>query len=84
MATLLELLERYSWLLVFLLALGILFGLFLRRRRLAERAMRVTRGEDPDRPVTPSIHNRARIQFLMTLGIVILLILIWALQKWAP
>ena len=80
MAAVLELLDRYSWFLAFLLALGVLFGLFLRRRRLAERATRVARGEDPDRPVTLTDYNRARIQFLMTLGIVVLLILVWTLQ----
>lgn len=80
MADFLALIERFSWFIAFLLALGVLFGLFLRRRRLAERATRAARGEDVEGPVTLSIHNRARIQFLMTLGIVVLLILIWALQ----
>ena len=81
MATLLELLDRYYWFLGFLLALGVLFGLFLRRRRLAERATRIARGEDSDRPVTMADHNRARIQFLMTLATLVVLVLIWIFQK---
>lgn len=81
MAAFLDLVDRYYWLIGFLLGLGVLFGLFLRRRRLADRAIRLARGEEPDGPVTVSDLNRARLQFLMTLGIAVLLVLIWALQK---
>ncbi len=57
-------------------AVVLLFGLFLRRRTLAERATRAARDEG----VTARDWNRARIQFLMTLGCVFLLLLIWVLQ----
>lgn len=81
MAEFLELAQRHSWFIAFLLAMGVLFGLFLRRRRLAERATRIAQGEGSDRPVTLAAHNRARIQFLMCLGILVLLVVIWALQR---
>jgi len=81
MATFLWYLGEYAWFAAALLALLVLLGLFLRRRRLAERATRIARGESPDGPVTRSMLNRARLQFLMTLGVVVLLIVIWVLQK---
>jgi hypothetical protein len=76
-------LHWYSWLVMAVLGLGVLVGLFLRRRSLAARATRIARGEDPDE-VTPRDFNRARIQFLLTLGTVVLLFLIWGLQKFMP
>lgn len=81
METFLWYLGEYIWFAAALLALLVLFGLFLRRRRLAERATRIARGASPDGPVTLSVLNRARLQFLMTLGVVVLLLVIWALQR---
>lgn len=77
METFFEFTDNYPWALPTGFAVVLLFGLFLRRRALAERATKAARGEG----VTPRDWNRARIQFLMTLGCVVLLFLIWALQS---
>ena len=71
---------QYPWVLPTAFAVILLFGLFLRRRALAARATRVAQGEG----VTPRDWKRARIQFLLTLGCVILLFLIWILQTYFP
>jgi putative copper export protein len=69
---------QYPWVLPTAFALILLFSLFLRRRLLAARATRVAQGES----VTAREWNRARIQFIMTLGCVILLFVIWILQTY--
>ena len=56
--------------------MALMFGLFLRRRALAERTTKAAEGDR----VTRRDWNRARIQFLMTLCCMVLLFLIWALQ----
>jgi predicted outer membrane lipoprotein len=74
-------LQKYSWIIGTLLAFGVLFGIFLKRRDLAKRATRAGRGDDPDEQVTPTQFARARLQFLMTLFLLVLLIVIWRLQS---
>ena len=76
METCFEFTDNYPWALPTGFAVGLLFGLFLRRRALAERATTAAEGNG----LTTRDWNRARIQFLMTLGCVVLLFLIWALQ----
>ena len=71
---------QYPWALPTAFAVILLVGLFLRRRSLAAWATRATQGEG----VTPREWNRARIQFLLTLGCVILMFLIWILQTYFP
>ena len=71
---------QYPWALPTAFAVIFLLGLFLRRRSLAARATRAAQGES----VTAREWNRARIQFLLTLGSVILLFLIWILQTYWP
>ena len=80
METLNAFFDQYPWALPVIFAVFILFGLFLRRRSLAARVTRATRSEG----VTAREWNRARIQFIMTLGCVFLLILIWLLQTYFP
>ncbi|PPR61894.1 MAG: hypothetical protein CFH10_01003 [Alphaproteobacteria bacterium MarineAlpha4_Bin2] len=80
METLNAFLGLYPWALPTIFALILLFGLFVRRRSLAERATRTARSE----AVTAREWNRARIQFLMTMGCVFLLVLIWVLQTYFP
>lgn len=69
---------QYPWALPTAFALILLGGLFLRRRSLAARATRVAQGES----VTAREWICARIQFIMTLGCVILLFVIWILQTY--
>ena len=76
METFFEFTDNYPWALPTGFAVVLLFGLFLRRRALAERATTAAEGNG----LTTRDWNRARIQFLMTLGCVVLLFLIWALQ----
>tara|TARA_B100000676_G_scaffold261592_1_gene272067 strand:+ start:447 stop:680 length:234 start_codon:yes stop_codon:yes gene_type:complete len=76
METFFEFTDNYPWALPTGFAVVLLFGLFLRRRALAERATTAAEGNG----LTVRDWNRARIQFLMTLGCVVLLFLIWALQ----
>ena len=76
METLSEFTGNYPWALPTGFAVALMFGLFLRRRALAERATKAAEGNR----VTRRDWNRARIQFLMTLGCMVLLFLIWALQ----
>ena len=76
METFFEFTDNYPWALPTGFAVLLLFGLFLRRRALAERATTAAEGNG----LTTRDWNRARIQFLMTLGCVVLLFLIWALQ----
>ena len=76
METFFEFTDNYPWALYTVFALALLFGLFLRRRALAARATKAAEGNG----LTTRDWNRARIQFLMTLGCVVLLFLIWALQ----
>lgn len=83
MNEILALLHQYSWLVMALLGMGILFGLFLRRRSLALRATKLSRGEDPDE-VTPRDFQRARLQFLLTFVTLLVFILIWLLQTFMP
>ena len=71
---------QYPWALPTVFAVILLVGLFLRRRSLAARVTRAAQGEG----VTPREWNRARIQFLLTLGCVILMFLIWILQTYFP
>ena len=76
METFFEFTDNYPWALPTGFAVILLFGFFFRRRALAERATKAAEGDG----VTKRDWNRARIQFLMTLGCVVLLFLIWALQ----
>ncbi len=76
METFFEFTNNYPWALPTGFAVVLLFGLFLRRRALAERATKASEGNG----LTTRDWNRARIQFLMTLGCVILLFVVWALQ----
>ena len=76
METFLEFTNNYPWALPTGFAVVLLFGLFLRRRTLAERATTAAEGKG----LTTRDWNRARIQFLMTLGCMVLMFLIWALQ----
>ena len=76
METFFEFTDNYPWAIPTGFAMILLFGLFLRRRALAERATTAAEGNG----LTTRDWNRARIQFLMTLGCVVLLFLIWALQ----
>ena len=76
METFFEFTDNYPWAIPTGFAVILLFGLFLRRRALAERATTAAEGNG----LTTRDWNRARIQFLMTLGCVVLLFLIWALQ----
>ena len=76
METFFEFTDNYPWALPTGFAVVLLFGLFLRRRALAERATTAAEGNG----LTTRDWNRARIQFLMTLGCVVLLFLIWTLQ----
>ena len=76
METFFEFTNNYPWALPTGFAVVLLFGLFLRRRALAERATKASEGNG----LTTRDWNRARIQFLMTLGCVVLLFVIWALQ----
>ena len=72
--------NNYPWALPTGFAVVLLFGLLLRRRALAERATKATERNW----LTTRDWNRARIQFLMTFGCVVLLFLIWALQTFSP
>lgn len=80
MESLYDFTDKYPWALPTAFALILMFGLFLRRRALAARATRALEGEG----VTHRDLNRARIQFLLTIGCVILLFLIWILQTYFP
>ena len=71
-----EFTDNYPWALPTGFAVVLLFGLFLRRRALARTRNYGSRGKRADHARL----DRARIQFLMTLGCVVLLFLIWALQ----
>ena len=72
--------SQYPWAPPAIVAVFLLFGLFLRRRALAARATQATRAEG----FTTREWKRARIQFLMTFGCVLLLILIWVMQTYFP
>ena len=76
METFFEFTDSYPWAVPTGFALVLLFGLFFRRRALAERATKAS----VENGLTTRDWNRSRIQFLMTLGCVVLLFLIWALQ----
>ena len=76
METFSEFTGNYPWALPTGFAVVLLFGLFLRRRALAERAIKAAEGDG----VTKRDWNCARIQFLMTLVCVVLLFVIWVLQ----
>jgi hypothetical protein len=72
--------EQYIWALPTILAILLLFGLFIRRRAIAARATRLPDGGH----ITARDWRRARIQFLMTFVCVFLLIFIWIFQTYFP
>ena len=76
METFLKFTGNYPWALPTGFAVALMFGLFLRRHALAKRATKAAEGDR----VTRRDWYRAIIQFLMTLGCMFLLFLIWALQ----
>jgi len=73
-----DLADNFPWFIPAMLAVVLLFGLFLRRKTLAARATRVSE----EKNVSAKDWNRARLQFLLTIVCVFLLILIWLLQTY--